>query len=266
MGKDKHIFINNSNTIINKCKIIVNDIFTIFLLIFTLPLPKLFSMDFQITFKVNENIYLRNPESSELGKQIVRKAIDLMHDLGFEQFTFKKLAIEIKTTEATIYRYFENKHRLLLYILNWYWSYLEFLVMFQLKNIKVNKAKLKTIIHLLTHELPESSGSHNFNKKLLNQIVIAESSKVYLVKDVAAINKNEVFKPYKDLCATIADIISSYNPKYKYPRSLSSTLVEISHDQQFFVDNLPKLTDIGSKNREEFTASYLEDLLFRVLG
>ncbi len=223
-------------------------------------------MDFYITFRVNQSIYIRDPEASEIGKQIVRKAIGLIYELGFEQFTFKKLAVEVKTTEATIYRYFENKHRLLLYILNWYWSYLEFLVMFQLKNIKDDKAKLKTIIHLLTHGLPESSGSQDFNKKLLNQIVIAESSKVYLVKEVAEINKNEVFKPYKDLCATIADIISSYNPKYKYPRSLSSSLIEISHDQQFFIDNLPKLTDAGAKNKEEFTALYLEDLLFKVLG
>jgi len=201
-----------------------------------------------------------------VGKQIVRKAIDLVYELGFEQFTFKKLATEIKTTEATIYRYFENKHRLLLYILNWYWSYLEFLVMFQLKNIKDDKTKLKAIIQLLTHELPESSGSQDFNKKPLNQIVIAESSKVYLVKEVVEINKNHVFKPYKDLCATIAEIISSYKPTYKFPRSLSSTLIEISHDQQFFIDNLPKLTDVETSNKEEFTALYLEDLLFKVLG
>ncbi len=223
-------------------------------------------MDFHVTFKVNEKIYLRDPESSELGKQIVKNAIDLIYELGFEHFTFKKLAVEMKTTEATIYRYFENKHRLLLYILNWYWSYMEFLVLFQLQNVNDTKAKLKAIIQLLTHELPESVGKLDYNKKFLNQIVITESSKVYLVKEVSEINKNEVFKPYKDLCAKIGEVISAYNSNYQYPKSLSSTLIETAHHQQFFSDFLPKLTDINTENSKEFTTNYLEDLLFKVLG
>jgi AcrR family transcriptional regulator len=223
-------------------------------------------MDFQVTFKVNEKIYLRDPESSELGKQIVKNAIDLIYDLGFEHFTFKKLAVEMKTTEATIYRYFLNKHKLLLYILNWYWSYLAFLVMLQLKNMGDTKEKLKTIIYLLTHELPESSGKLDYNKKFLNIIVISESSKAYLVKEVKEINKNEVFKPYKDLCATVASVIMEFQPKYQYPRSLSSTLIETSHHQQYFSNHLPRLTDVKSKNKSEFTAIFLDDLLFKVLG
>lgn len=222
-------------------------------------------MDFQLSFKVNDKIYLRDPESSEIGKQIVKKAIDLIYELGFEQFTFKKLSVEINSTEATIYRYFENKHRLLLYILNWYWCYMEFLVMFRLQNVTDKKDQLKTIVFLLTHELPESSGQFDYNKKYLNQIVIAESSKVYLVKDVAEINKNEVFKPYKDLCAKIAEVITAYNPNYKFPRSLSSTMIEASHNQQFFSVYLPKLTDIASIKTNDFTYQFLEDLVFKLL-
>lgn len=142
-------------------------------------------MQFQANFKVNENIYLKDPESSEVGKQIIRYSIDLIYSLGFEQFTFKKLAAEIGTTEATIYRYFENKHRLLLYILNWYWSYMEFLLMFKLQNIVSKKERLKIVVDLLTNELPDSSGLNEYNKKTLNQIVISESNKVYLVKEVS---------------------------------------------------------------------------------
>ncbi|MES2794648.1 MAG: TetR/AcrR family transcriptional regulator [Bacteroidota bacterium] len=223
-------------------------------------------MDFQVKFDINERIYLRNPESSEVGKLMVKKAIDLIFILGFEQFTFKKLATEINSTEATIYRYFENKYRLLLYILNWYWCYLEFLVTFKLENVTDKKERLKIIVHLLTHELAESTNQFDYNKKFLNQIVIAESSKVYLVKEVAEINKSEVFKPYKDLCAKIAEVISEYNSKYKYPRSLSTTLIETSHHQQYFSINLPKLTDISKDDNSEFTSQFIEDLLFKVLG
>ncbi len=222
-------------------------------------------MDFQVTFKVNAKIFLKDPESSEIGKEIVKQSIDLIYELGFERFTFKKLAAKIKTTEATVYRYFENKQRLLLYILNWYWNYLEFLVMFKLQNVKGVKAKLKTIVYMLTHELPDSLGKLDYNKKYLNQIAIAESSKVYLVKEVTQINKDAVFKPYKDLCAQIADVITAYNPRYKFPHSLSSTLIEASHQQQFFCIHLPRLTDVKASNKGEYTAIYLEDLVFRVL-
>ena len=223
-------------------------------------------MNFQVKFDINPKIYLRNPETSELGKLMVKKAIDLIFELGFEQFTFKKLAADINSTEATIYRYFENKHRLLLYILNWYWCYMELLVTFKLENVKDKHERLKIIVHLLTHELAESANQFDYNKKFLNQIVIAESSKVYLVKDVAEINKHQVFKPYKDLCAKIAEVISSYNPKYKYPRSLSTTLIETSHHQQYFCKNLPRLTDVSSKTQSEFTYHFIEDMLFKVLG
>lgn len=227
-------------------------------------MPESNRMDFRVSFKVNEKIYLKNPEQSEIGRQIVNHSIDLIHQLGFEHFTFKKLAIEMQTTEATIYRYFENKHRLLLYILNWYWSYLEFLVMFQLRNIHDDKVKLTTILELLTNELPDTENELNYNKSFLHQIVITESSKVYLVKEVNEINQLEVFKPYKDVCATIAAIISSYNPNYKFPHSLSSTLIETAHDQQFFATYLPRLTDIKPKSKR-FTFFFLHDLLFKIL-
>mgnify|MGYP000601391846 CR=1 FL=1 len=221
-------------------------------------------MNFNVSFKVNSSIYLRDPESSELGKKIVKSSIDLIYNLGFEHFTFKKLALEVQTTEATVYRYFENKHRILLYILNWYWSYLEFSVIFKLQNIKDTKTKLKTIIHLLTHKLPENEGNIIYNNEYLNQIVIAESSKVYLVKEVKEINRHEVFKPYKDLCAKIAEVISDYNPNYKYPRSLSSTLIETAHYQQYFSTFLPRLTDSNSRDKH-YTTSFLENMLFKIL-
>lgn len=223
-------------------------------------------MDFQVNFRINSSIFLKDPDTSEVGKQIVKHSIDLIYELGFEHFTFKKLAAEIGTTEATIYRYFENKHRLLLYILNWYWRYMEFLLVFKLQNVTSRKERLKILVDLLTKELPESSGLNTYNKKSLNQIVIAESSKVYLIKEVSEINKNEMFKPYKDLCAKISEVIKEYNPNYKFPKSLSTTIIEAAHQQQFFSTNLPRLTDSTGKKNANFTGLFIEDLLFKILG
>ena len=222
-------------------------------------------MDFQLSFKVNEHIYLRDPESSELGKQIVKNAIDLIYELGFEHFTFKKLATKMSTTEASIYRYFENKHRLLLYILNWYWSYMEFLVDFTIQNIQDPKEKLIKIITLFTQSLPESLGQLDYNKSYLNQIVLSESSKVYLIKEVKEINSFQVFKPYKDLCNKVSEVMLSLNPTYAYSRSLSSTLIETAHSQQYFSKNLPRLTDISSEKDEKFVFNFLNQLVFSAL-
>jgi AcrR family transcriptional regulator len=223
-------------------------------------------MDYSLSFRVNEKIYVRDPEGTELGKQMVKSAIDLIYQLGFEAFTFKKLAVVMNTTEATIYRYFENKHRLLLYILNWYWSYMEYLVVFQLQPIADPKAKLDRLVALLTDALPESAGQSDYNKMYLHHIVISESSKAYLVKDVKEINSNEVFKPYKDLCARISELISAQNPSYAFPHSLSSTLVETAHSQLFFTMHLPRLTDAATEDKASYVVEFLKDLVRKVLA
>lgn len=222
-------------------------------------------MSFLINFKVNPSIYLKDPESSDLGKNLLKTSIKLIYELGLELFTFKKLAAEMGTTEATIYRYFENKHRLLLYIINWYWSYMEYLVEFKLQNVNSKKEKIKIIIELLTNEPPPDHHISGFNYKQLYEIIISESSKVYLIKDVAEINKDEVYKPFKDLCARIAQVIKDYNSRYQYPNSLASTILETAHDQKFFSKNLPRLTDVAKKASDNYSNSFLQDLVFKTL-
>ena len=51
-------------------------------------------------------MFLRNPDSTELGQKIIKNSVRLIDKLGFEDFTFKKLADEIQSTEASVYRYF----------------------------------------------------------------------------------------------------------------------------------------------------------------
>jgi Rad3-related DNA helicase len=142
---------------------------------------------------------------------------------------------------------------------------MEYLVVFQLQPLANSKAKLERLIELLTHPLAESEGQSDYNKQFLHQIVITESTKVYLVKEVKQINEDAVFKPYKDLCARISELIQSENPAYEFPHSLSSTLIETAHSQLFFSQHLPKLTDAGKKHKTEFVARYLKDLLFKSL-
>lgn len=223
-------------------------------------------MNFQLQISVNEKLYLRDPEQTELGRSIIEHSIELMHKYGFEAFTFKKLAEFIGTTEAGIYRYFENKHRLLLYMTAWYWSWLQYKVSFEINNITDPLKKLKKIIVLLSMAVEDDIRTTHIKEHLLHQIIIAEGSKAYLTKHVTADNKEQFFKPYKDLCHMIAGVILECNSNYKYSHSLASTIIEMSHYQYFFMHHLPSLTDFGKSKDEKNVASFIEDLVFRSLS
>jgi AcrR family transcriptional regulator len=219
-------------------------------------------MKLKLHISMNEALYLRNPESTELGKNILKHSIELIHKQGFESFTFKKLAENIGTTEAGIYRYFENKHKLLVYLAAWYWGWLEFQILFQTNNITDPEVKLKKVINILSKAIEDDKSTDYIDESLLHQIIISEGSKVYLTKQVEEDNKQHFFKPYKDLCAEIGKIITECNPKYKYPKSLASTIVEMAHIQNFFMHHLPSLTDFGKKKEENEIINYLNSLVF----
>src|SRR5688572_8963947 len=106
-------------------------------------------MELDVKIKMNDKLFLRDPYESALGRKIVREGLVLINKVGFETFTFKKLAIEVNTTEASIYRYFENKHKLLVYLITWYWSFVEYKVIFSLNNLTNPEIKLKTVINIL---------------------------------------------------------------------------------------------------------------------
>jgi len=222
-------------------------------------------MEIQLQIKMNEKLFLRDPEQSELGKKIILHSIQLIHLNGFEAFTFKKLAEAIRTTEAGIYRYFENKHRLLIYLTAWYWSWLEYRVTFQTNNINDPVVKLKMVIKLLATTVEDDVSISYVDENLLYQIIITEGTKAYLTKRVSEDNKDHLFKPYKDLCAVIGKMILDCNPRYKYPKSLASTIIEMAHFQNFFMNNLPSLTDFGKNKDEMEIVRFLEDLVFSSL-
>lgn len=214
---------------------------------------------------MNEALFLRNPESSELGKNILKHSVQLISKTGFEAFTFKKLAEDIGTTEAGIYRYFENKHKLLVYLTAWYWAWLEFQISFHTNNMNDPAEKLKRVIKLLATTVEDDENTSYLNESLLYEIIIAEGSKAYLTKQVGEDNKQQFFKPYKDLCAVVGNIILACCPNYKYPKSLASTIIEMAHFQNFFMNNLPSLTDFGNNKEESEIIAFLNDLVFNRL-
>jgi AcrR family transcriptional regulator len=222
-------------------------------------------MELEIQIKMNHSLFLRDPESSELGKNIIRNSIEMIYELGFEDFTFKKLANRIGTTEASIYRYFENKHRLLTYIITWFWTWLEYQLVFHTNNIKDPASKVIFIIKLLTFQAEDKFLMAHIDKNILYRIMITEGNKAYLTKHVEKDNQARIFKPYKDFSSRIADIFTAYNPKYQYPHSLASTLIETAYHQIYFKDYLPSLTDFGKTKDLGPLENFLNDLVFSAL-
>jgi len=215
-----------------------------------------------LKIRVNEKVYLKDPESSDLGRRIVEEGILMIDDIGFESFTFKKLGAKIGSNESSIYRYFENKHKFLVYLTSWYWGWLEYQLVFTTNNIKNPDIKLQKAIDSVTMTVEEDSAHSHVNEVALNRIVINESSKSFLTKEVDAENKEGYFAIYKRIVNRIAKMIVDVDASYKYPSSLASTILEGNLHQHFLKDHFPTLTDCDKSN---LPGQFISDLVFKTL-
>ena len=209
----------------------------------------------KISIKINNEVYVKDPETTDLGKKILFSSIVLIDEIGFENFTFKKLATEIGSTEASIYRYFVSKHHLLVYITLWYWGWMEYRLVFGLTNITSATERLTKAVFILTEPIVEDTNFLYIDEAKLHRIIVAESSKIYFNKNVDTENSFGFFKPYKDLVERVSKIILEINPKYKYPHMLVSTIIEGAHHQHYFAEHLPRLTNV-IEGEEAVTSFY----------
>mgnify|MGYP003671493921 CR=1 FL=1 len=212
--------------------------------------------------QINDKIFVKDPESSELGQRIISNSITMIHEMGFEQFTFKKLGKLIGSNESSIYRYFENKHKLLLYLTSWYWGWLEYQLVIETLKITVPGDRLSRAVEIITQPIEQDSKFEHIDEVVLNKIVIAEYSKSYLTKEVDEENKSGYFTIYKRLVERVKDMILMVNPDYPYPSSLSSTVLEGALHQHFLKDHFKNLTDC---NDQVSPTDYFKHLVFQTL-
>jgi AcrR family transcriptional regulator len=218
----------------------------------------------KVALTINDTLYMKDPNSSSLGTRIIKEGISLLDEVGFEQFTFKKLALRIETTEASVYRYFESKHQFLLYLINWYWGMIEYRLAFETANISDAKVKLKKAIHLLT-SIPDPEVEMVFDAEVkLKRVVINEASKVYFTKEVDKENEHGAYAVYKSIVSKVVEILEEINPNYPYGAMLVTTIIESSNQQRFFGEHLPRLTNT-SPQKDTFEQFAL-DLVFKTLA
>lgn len=216
-----------------------------------------------IKISPNENTFLKNPESSDLGKRILKHSVIMIHKLGFEDFTFKKLGKAINSTESSIYRYFENKHKLLLYLASWHWGWLEYQLVMETSGIPSPKDRLNKALDVITRPVINIRDCSHIDTELLYGIIINEYSKSYLNKEVDQENKEGYFEIYKRLVTRLGDMITAVNGKYPYPHSLASTVLEGILHQSFLMDHFPTLTDCNKKITPK---AFFSHLVFNALN
>lgn len=197
-----------------------------------------------VELSINEKLYHRNPQRTELGRNILRHSILLLDELGLEGFNFRKLAERIGSTEASIYRYFENKQLLLVYLANWYWEWMRFRIDMKTMHISAPKEKLRVAISCIVDTAKRNTHIEFIDEDVLHRIVVAEGAKAYHNKEVDAQNKEGFFLSYKALCNRIANIILENNPSFPYPRALASSLLEMANNHIYFAEHLPRLTEV----------------------
>ena len=215
-----------------------------------------------IKISVNKNIYVKDPETSVLGKKILQESILLIDEIGFENFTFKKLGDKIGSNESSVYRYFENKHKLMVYLSSWYWSWMEYKLVFGITNITNAQKKLDRAIAIVTEKIEDDKSTEHIDESILNKIIIAEFSKTLHTKEVDDENKNGFFLIYKRVINRIVGIVNEVAPEYKYAKSLISTVVEGALHQHFIKDHLKTITDCNEKFSP---ADFYVDMVRRVL-
>ncbi|HEY0741562.1 MAG TPA: TetR/AcrR family transcriptional regulator [Chryseosolibacter sp.] len=221
-----------------------------------------------LAFKLNSNLFLRDPQSSELGQKIIEHSVDMVDRLGFDEFTFRKLGAEIGSPEASIYRYFENKHRLLLYLIDWYWTWLDYRIEFRNQNVKSAAERLRNCIQLLVEEKAFDPDIPFMDEQKLQRIVNSEFEKTYLTRNVDSDNKEGLFLPYKGVCKKVAALIKEINPKYMFPHSLASTIMLSANHQVYYAMHLPSLTDIkkDSKRKHSELVDFLQGIVINTIS
>ena len=216
---------------------------------------------YTLHLEINENLFLKDPQETKLGLQIIEQSVLLIDEIGLDQFTFKKLAKVISSSEASIYRYFENKHTLFVYLANWYWESILAKLQVKTLNIEDPLEKLKFAIDIIVDNSDKNLSVAYIDEEILHKIIICEGTKAYHHTLVDADNQDGFFLAYKRLCQYISDIIKTIAPQFEYPRALASTLVETTNNHLYFARHLPRLTDIKANNKGKSINQQVKEMM-----
>lgn len=156
----------------------------------------------------------------------------------------------------------KNKHKLLVYLSSWYWSWMEYKLVFLTSNVSDSREKLKIAITVVTEKIEDDHETIYINEAVLNKIIIAEFTKTFHNKEVDQENKEGFYFIYKRVINRITAIISEVNPEYAYAKSLASSIVEGALHQHFLREHMKTITNCNETiSPTDFYFNLIENVL-----
>ena len=215
-----------------------------------------------LKLNISSYLYLKDPESSELGQKILSQSIEMIYELGIEDFNFKKLGQEIESNESSIYRYFENKYKLLQYLSAMYWGIIEYRLVIETNAIENHSDKLLKALKILTLKPENIDLYSNYDQLKLRDIIIEEFTKSYHRKEVNNNNEDGSLKIYKRLILRLVEIINAVDKNYDYPKALACHIIEGTLQQYYVQRHFKSLSDYDSENQ---VYNFFKDMITKVL-
>lgn len=210
-----------------------------------------------VHLRPDDALFLKDPESSELGRSMLSEGLVLMNTLGLESFTFRKLAARMGSTEVSLYKYFPNKQRLLQYYYQLYWLWLRQLCGRHAEMARDPREALTAAMEAICGVWPKELPPLQLDPWELRRLVIDEGMKSYMHKHVDEDNAHRLFAPYKSLSAFLAELLVACRKDVPLPRSFATTMIEMAHSLPFAMDHLPSLTELSARKNLKPLAQHL---------
>lgn len=217
----------------------------------------------RIKIEVTPKLYIKNPQQTTLGKRILKESVDLMDKLGYDDFTFKKLAERLETAESSVYRYFENKNRLVLYFMAWYWEMQEYRLVFLTGEAHSSDEKFKIALELFFDTPKSKNFNADFDSDKVWHIISSESFKACLVREQDPSVRSEIIKLYQRVITRYAEIIKEINMNVTNAELVASLIIEGVTDYNFYhLHHKKSLPAFANENeaRQFFVSFYLNSI------
>jgi AcrR family transcriptional regulator len=196
-----------------------------------------------IKLKIHDSLFLKDPERTELGQKILTASIDLLYTIGFEHITFRKIAKSIGSTEASVYRYFENKTQLLAYLLSWYLNWLEYRIDQNHNQSNTPLQQLTDAIRIITSQIEDDPQFGHISESKLMEIMIHEGNKVLFGRIKDQKKYFGVLLSFHSLLERFEQMTLAVNPNYRSPKNLSNMILLTANNLQFFRYNISPYTE-----------------------
>jgi len=101
-------------------------------------------------------------------------------------------------------------------------------------------------------------------QKKLHQVIVEHFFKAIFNKNICSSDKDAFFANYKNLSNNLSEIVKACNPDFKYPVALSTNIIKMAMDHNYFAEKLCSLTEIT--NCIKTKRVQLEDMINYFVG